>query len=109
MKLRSRLYLLVAGTVVPLAALAVVLGALLVDHERETFQRGVVDRTRAVMSAVDADLRGHIDALQVLGANSSLPGGDLLSFHYEAVRALVLQPHWANLILSDANGRELLV
>jgi signal transduction histidine kinase/CheY-like chemotaxis protein len=109
MKLRSRLYLLVAGAVLPLVGLAVILGLLLVDNERETFQRGVIDRSRAVMTAVDADLRGHIDALQVLAANSTLASGDLREFHYEVVRALVLQPEWSNLILSDSEGRELLV
>ena len=109
MKLRSRLYLLVAGAVIPLVGLALILGALLVDNERETFQRGVLDRSRAVMSAVDADLRGHLDSLQVLTANSTLASGDLRDFHYEAVRALVLQPEWSNITLADAQGHVLLM
>jgi signal transduction histidine kinase/CheY-like chemotaxis protein len=108
MKLHSRLYLLVAGTVVPLVALAVVLGILLVDHERANFQRLAMDRNRAFMTAVDAELRGHITTLHALAANSNLEAGDLRAFHKEAQRALKGQPDWENLVLADPAGRELL-
>jgi signal transduction histidine kinase/ActR/RegA family two-component response regulator len=108
MRLGTRLYLLVAGTVVPLAGLAVVLGALLVDHERGTFQRLAMDRNRALMSAVDAELRGHIATLRALGANVHLIAGDTRAFHEQAARTLKSQPDWDDVILSDAAGRELL-
>src|SRR5687767_6520708 len=108
MRLGTRLYLLVAGTVIPLAGLAVVLGALLVDHERTTFQRLAMDRNRALMSAVDAELRGHTATLRALGANMHLIAGDVRAFHEQAVRTLKSQPDWDNVILSDAAGRELL-
>ncbi len=109
MRLRTRLYLLVAGTVIPLAGLAVVLGALLVDHERDTFQRLALDRNRAFMTAVDAELHGHVTTLQALAANSNLASGDLRAFHAEAVRVFRGQRDWENVILSEPNGRELLV
>jgi len=53
-KLRTRLFLLVAGTVIPLGALAVFLSILLVNHERDILERGALDRNRAFMTAVDA-------------------------------------------------------
>ena len=109
MRLRTRLYLLVAGTVIPLVALALVLGALLVDHERDTFQALTMGRNRAVMSAVDASLRGHIASLEALAANSRLSAGDLRGFHAEAQRVLQSQRDWENVILSEPSGRELLV
>jgi signal transduction histidine kinase/CheY-like chemotaxis protein len=109
MRLRTRLYLLVAGTVLPLAVLAVALGALLVERERETVQALTKARNRAVMSAVDAQLHGHITSLQAIAANSHLAAGDLRAFHAELRRALLSQRDWENVILSDASGRELLV
>ena len=109
MRLRTRLYLLVAGTVVPLVILALVLGALLVDHERDNFQRLAIDRNRAFMSGVDAKLRGHISTLQALGANLNLAAGDLRAFHAQAMLTLKSQRDWDNVILSAPGGRELLV
>ena len=109
MRLRTRLYLLVAGTVVPLVVLAVILGALLVDHERTTFQRLAIDRNRAFMTAVDAELNGHVTSLMAISADSSLAGGDLRSFHNELTRVVRTQRDWDNVILSDAAGRELVV
>src|SRR5688572_10112367 len=109
MRLRTRLYLLVAGTVVPLVMLALVLGALLVDHERDNFRRLAIDRNRAFMSGVDAKLRGHISTLQALGANLNLAAGDLRAFHAQVALTLKTQPDWDNVILSDPGGRELLV
>jgi signal transduction histidine kinase/CheY-like chemotaxis protein len=108
MRLRTRLFLLVAGTVVPLVALAVGLGAILVDHERDTFRKLAIDRNRAFMSAVDAGIRGHVSTLQALAGNSALETGDLRSFHREAVRALGSQPEWENVILTEPGGAEAL-
>jgi signal transduction histidine kinase/CheY-like chemotaxis protein len=109
MRLRTRLYLLVAGTVLPLVALAVLIGALLVDHERNTVQALTKARNRAVMSAVDAELHGHMKTLQAIAANSRLAEGDLRGFHAELQRALRSQRQWENVILSDPAGRELVV
>ena len=109
MRLQTRLYLLVAGAVVPLVILAVILGAILVDHERTTFQRLAMDRNRAVMTAVDAELNGHITTLTAVAASSHIATGDLRSFQGELGRVLKSQRDWDNVILSDAAGRELLV
>ena len=100
MRLRSRLFLLVAGTVVPLVILAVGLGALLVDHERETFRRLALDRNRAFMTAVDAELKGHVTSLLAVAALSDLHKGNLRDFHAEVVEVLKSQPEWENVILS---------
>src|SRR5687767_7169468 len=99
MRLRTRLYLLVAGTVIPLAILAVVLGAMLVDHERDTFQRLAMDRNRAFLTAVDSELNGHITSLMAISAISHLGTGDLRAFHSEIARILKTQRDWDNIIL----------
>jgi sensor domain CHASE-containing protein len=72
MTLRSNLFLLVIGTVLPVTALALVLGYLLVQQEKETFRKGALDRNRAFMTAVDAEIRGHLTTLQALAAARSM-------------------------------------
>jgi signal transduction histidine kinase/ActR/RegA family two-component response regulator len=106
MRLRTRLFLLVAGTVVPLVALAVVLGALLVDHQREIYRLGAIDRNRAFMSAVDAEIRGHFTSLGSLAAARSIDGEAMRKFHSHAERVLASQPSWQNVILSTPDGRQ---
>ena len=107
MKLRSHLYLLVAGALAPVVVFAVVSAALLVQHERLTMQREAIGRTRAAMSAVDAELRGHITTLQALAASKSLAMGNLRAFHEESQRALLTQPDWVNIGLISPDKRQL--
>jgi len=106
-KLRTQLFLLVSGTVIPLLALAAVLAYILLQHESETFRDGARDRNRAFMSAVDAELRGHIKTLEALATSDELERNDLQSFYAEATRVLAAQPGWSQVILSDGEGRQL--
>ena len=104
MRLRSNLLLLVGGTVVPLLALALVLGFVLVEHEKETTQNGAMARTRAFMTAVDAELSGHVLSLQGLATSRSLQRGDLRTFQEEIARFLKSQPDWRLIILHSPEG-----
>jgi signal transduction histidine kinase len=103
MKLRSHLSLLVAGGVVPVLVVAVVAGILLVRHERQTIERDAIGRTRAAMSAIDAELRGVASSLGVLANSEQLKRGDLRALHAEARRVLALQPYWVNVRLVSAD------
>ncbi len=107
MRLRTRLFQLVASTVVPLVILAVVLGSLLTTSEQETFREGALARIRAYMTAVDAELRGHIRAAEALGASRSLED-DLESFYLDAERVLRSQPNWHNVVLATPDGQQVL-
>ncbi len=108
LRLRSHLFLLVAGAVVPLALITIVLGTLLVARIQETFRRGALDRNRAFMSAVDAEVRGHESTLRALAASSSLRDRDLAAFRVAMAQVLASQGDWRTVILSDPGGRELL-
>ena len=108
MRLRSNLLLLVAGTAVPLLALALVLGYMLVEHEKETTRAGATARTRAVMIAVDSELSGHILSLQGLASSRSLERGDVRAFEEEVRRFLPSQPDWRLVILTTPSGEHLL-
>src|SRR5258706_9746310 len=53
-KIRSQLYLLVAGALAPMIVFALAAALLLLRHERESLERDAGGRARAAMSAVDA-------------------------------------------------------
>jgi PAS domain S-box-containing protein len=108
MRLRSNLLLLVAGTVVPMLALALVVSYVLVEHEKDTTRIGAVARTRAFMTAVDAELQGHILSLQGLATSRSLQRGDLRAFNDEIARFLPSQPDWAVIVVSLPSGEQIL-
>ena len=66
MTIRSRLLLLASGAVFPVLIFAVLVSVILVLEEQRTFERGAIERARAMMSAVDASLRGSLSMLQAL-------------------------------------------
>lgn len=107
MRLRTNLVYLVVGIVIPLVALATLLGLLLVKREREAFRQGAINRNRAFMTAVDAAVRGHISTLQILASASSLQADDFDAFRRDAMRALEAQLAWQNIILSQPSGTQI--
>jgi signal transduction histidine kinase len=106
-RLHAQLSMIVAAAVVPVLVLAVAAGVLLVRHERDTMEREAIGRTRSAMSAIDAELRGHLTALQALAASRSLEKGDIRGFYEEARRVLLGQPDWLNIGLASAKGTQL--
>ena len=104
-KLRTGLFLLVAGALVPVLLLALVLGLLLIDHERETFRRGAIDRNRAFFSAVDAAIGGHVATLKALSTSSNLTLGNVVGYERRIARILDSQPDWDDVILTGPDGR----
>ncbi|HYT98549.1 MAG TPA: ATP-binding protein [Casimicrobiaceae bacterium] len=99
MTIRSRLLLLASGAVLPVLIFAVLVSVILVLQEQRTFERGAIERGRAMMSAVDASLRGSLSMLQALTASRALASGDLAGFHESAARLLATQPAWHNITL----------
>lgn len=80
---------------------------LLVDHERQSVRRESIGRARAVMSAVDAELRGHISTIESIAASPSLASGDIRAFYEEARRTLATQSDWLNVGLTAADRQQL--
>ena len=106
MTIRSRLLLLASGAVLPVLIFAILVSVILVLQEQRTFERGAIERARAMMSAVDASLRGSQSTLQALAASRALAAGDLEGFRESAVRLLATQPAWANITLGLPSGEE---
>jgi signal transduction histidine kinase/ActR/RegA family two-component response regulator len=105
--IRSHLLLLAMAAFLPVLAFGVVASFLLVEHDREMQRNGTLDRTRAMMTAIDAELNGSIAALQAITAFRSLSTDDLSAFHAAAIRALATQPAWLDVSLALPSGKQL--
>jgi len=108
MKLHSHFFGLAFGAIAPLAVLAVIAGVWLVENERETFRVGAEQRARALLTAVDAELKGHVTTVEALAAAPSLRDGDLRYFRRVAENALPSQHGWLNIRLRSPSGELLL-
>jgi signal transduction histidine kinase len=106
-KLRSHVQLLVIGTLLPMVVFAIYGAYWLTQRERDTFERGATERVRAVLSAVDLELKGHITTLLAIAARTAIAEGNLRGIHAELVGALPTQPDWIALSLAGASGQEL--
>lgn len=99
--------LLAGGAMVPILAFAVLVSVILLEQDRETVQRAALDRARAMMTGVDAELRGSVATIQALGTSDALDDGDLPRFHAQAARMLATQPMWTNVTLLRPSGEKL--
>jgi signal transduction histidine kinase len=106
--LRSRLLLLVVTAFVPLLAFAVAMVILSAQGERAVFERGATERTRALLTAVDAELRSSIATLQALATSRQLEDDHLRAFYDESARVLKSQPGWRTIIVSAPSGESIL-
>jgi signal transduction histidine kinase len=103
-KLRSHLLLLSIATAAPVVALAVVIAVVVVKQERDSLREAASERVVAVMSAIDAELRGSLATLRALAASRQLESGNLKVFHAEALRVLGTHPDWLSFNLARGDG-----
>ena len=103
LKLRAHLILLTAGTLLPIVIFTVVIAVFLARQEQETFQRGATERTLALLSAMDEQLKGSIATLTALATSRRLDTNDLSGFYQEAKRVLQSEPDWFSINLAPAS------
>ena len=96
--------MLAVSAVLPIVVFSAVISTVLVEREQDTFRRSAMERTRALMTAVDAELRGSMSTLRALAASSNLEKADLAAFHAEASSVLASQPTWLNVSLALPSG-----
>src|SRR5262245_6353505 len=106
--LRSHLTAFVLATMLPLLIFAGLMIYLLAERERATFQRGATERTRAVVTAVDTELKNSITTLEALAALSHFDKDDLQSFRAEAARVLKSQSNWFTIDLAVPSGQQVM-
>jgi signal transduction histidine kinase/ActR/RegA family two-component response regulator len=104
--LRLRLLLLAASGLVPMILLLAWGINHLIEERRAQAEVSAVELSRAIASAVDAELRSIVGLLQQMGTSDDLEKADLRSFHLSARRSAENQ-RWRNVVLNDADGRVL--
>jgi len=105
--LRRRLLLLVAAGVLPLAATAGIALLAMFEQRREQAERAGIEVTRALGTAVDAELRRSIAVLEAMALGPALDRGDVKRYHETLTRILQTRPDWVTITLADASGRQL--
>ena len=110
MNIRTRLWALTLATLLPMAIFGAVGAYMLVQRERDSFERAALDRVRALMTAIDAELRASITPLEMLARSPALDGADLAEFRLEAQRALDgRRGDWSNIVVSDPDTAQMLL
>jgi signal transduction histidine kinase/ActR/RegA family two-component response regulator len=105
--LRLRLLLLAASGLVPLVLVLAWGLNYLVEDRRIQAERSALELSRALATAVDAELRSITAVLVNMGNSDELERADLRGFQLTA-RRTVDQLGWRYVALSDAEGRVLL-
>ncbi|WP_374562213.1 ATP-binding protein [Ideonella sp.] len=109
--IQARIQQLVLVCVVPGWLLLLAQSLLTYQRERDTEQARACSTARTLANALEAELDGHVVALQALATSPLLTSptspADLLAFREQAERAL---PHLGGetLVLTDPSGRQIL-
>ena len=102
--IRVLLARLVVLGMIPIALLSAWSIVDTVAAQRQATQRSVLDLSRALASAVDADLEATRQTLAALGRSEMLAAGNLRAFYDEAGKEARLHPEWVAIVLTDAHG-----
>jgi signal transduction histidine kinase/CheY-like chemotaxis protein len=105
--LRFRLFLLAASGLLPLAIVAGVVLAYLAGERTRDARTTALLVSRALATAVDAELRATADVLHSVALLDELQGDRLDDFHGLA-RRVAASRGWRSVVLADASGRLLL-
>ena len=100
--------LLAAAGIVPLAATAGLALLALAQERREQTERAGLEVTRALATAIDAELGRSIAVLQGIAVSPALDSGDLARYHQSMRRILETRPDWVTITLADPSGQQLL-
>src|SRR2546427_6751469 len=106
--LRRRLFLLAAAAIVPLATMSGLGLLVLAQEQRVQAERASLDVSRALATAVDAELNRAVSVLEALATSLTLDHADTAGFYERATRVMATRPYWRNVLLADPFGAVLL-
>ncbi|NEX60319.1 hybrid sensor histidine kinase/response regulator [Noviherbaspirillum galbum] len=104
-RLRSLLLLLTALGLLPIALVGGWGIRATIDQQEQQSRAAVLAISRALASAVDAELESTISSLRSLSYNSTLVYGDLLGFYNVAQEVTRERADWRSIVLTDNLGR----
>ena len=90
---------MVLSALLPLLFVAIGLTVLLAKQDRERMEAGLLESTRLLSDALDAELRRSVSALQALARSDVLRQGDLQRFYAQAQGVKQDVALWDNIIL----------
>jgi sensor histidine kinase regulating citrate/malate metabolism len=105
--LRFRLFLLAASGLLPLAIVAAIVLAYVTSERQRDARDTALAVSRALATAVDAELRATVSTLQGLAMSDELQPARLREFHPLAQRVAESQG-WLAVVLADGSGHVLL-
>ncbi|MEC4720054.1 ATP-binding protein [Noviherbaspirillum sp. CPCC 100848] len=103
-RLRSLLALLTALGLLPIALIGAWGIRAAIDQQQQQFEVSMLNLSRALASAVDAELESAVDTLGTLSHNQALVYGDLEGFYKVAGETARSKAEWISVILTDGNG-----
>jgi signal transduction histidine kinase len=104
LSLRLLLILLICAGLLPLAMLGMWGIKAVVDQHHEDLERATLDMSRALASAVDAEIESTVAALVTLSYHPALAAGRLEEFYHVSRDAVRARPYWRSVILTDGTG-----
>lgn len=107
LSLPVRLVLLVAGTTLPLIVFTGIITYRHYEERREAAFDRVVEFTRGIRQAVDAEMQGLVSGLTVLANSQALQRGDKEGFRQNAEAFLRQFPERPVIVLGDRDGRQI--
>ena len=91
----------------PLAAAAGIALLALAAEQKAQAERAGIEVTRALATAIDAELHRSVAALESLAQGPALDTGDLKRFHEVMRRLHAGRPDWVTVTLADPKGQQL--
>ena len=103
--LRRRLFFLVVAALLPVVVMSAIAGHALFQRQRDQAERTALEITRALSTAIDAELRRSISALEMLAA-AGTPVEDPESLRPVLDKAIRGRPNWLTLVVNGPDGRQ---
>jgi signal transduction histidine kinase/ActR/RegA family two-component response regulator len=75
------------------------------EQQQRDLERATVDVSRALASAVDAEIESTVGALEAFSYHPALLAGQHDEFYAVASNAVRARPYWASVVLTDGKGR----
>ena len=102
--LRRRLFLLAAAALLPIAVIAGLGLWTLIERQRAEAARTGIELTRALATAVDAELRRSVSVVEAVATSPTLDADNLAGLHFRLGRVMATQPLWHAIVLVDPDG-----
>ena len=99
---------LVLVAVLPLVVFNCGVAWMVIAQKKEAVAVELAGTASALRVAVDRELLGHFDAMDIISSDASLDTGNLAAFQDKARRAINIRREWLNVVLIDPRSKKIL-